>query len=234
MELIKTLALLAGLAFMGITASPCSLDPSHTTSDTPTTTTALPPNTTCSMEGRRQGLSGLKPLGTYVGSKSPTECFQICSNENHAARCVSFTYTPNTKTCVFWDIPVRVGGTAIPGTGVFFWDIACWADEPTCTETATPSAPTDCLPSDTICEKEGTYPDYDEFATYRGSSSASQCWDICSSSQYAPRCKSFLYGIYTETCFFYDLPASDVWTPIVEESFIYYWDKLCWANTGPC
>ncbi|KPM38338.1 hypothetical protein AK830_g8252 [Neonectria ditissima] len=234
MPIIKAIALLAGLACMGINAGPCSLDPSPTTPEATTTTAALPPDTTCNMEGRRQGLSGLKPLGAYYGAASATECFQICSDEQHAARCVSFTYTPSSQACVFWDIPVRVGGQAVPGTGVFYWDIACWANEPTSTATATPSAPTECLPSDAICEKTGTYPDYDEFATYRGAESAAQCWDICSGAHYAARCKSFLYGTYTEACFFYDVPASDVWTPIVEENFIYYWDKLCWANTGPC
>ncbi|KAI5459166.1 hypothetical protein BGZ63DRAFT_406479 [Mariannaea sp. PMI_226] len=236
MNTAKLILLLAGHAFIASNASPCSQHGSHTTSvatTTTTTTTSPPADTTCNMEGKRTGLSGLHPLGSYVGAKSPSACADICSDEHHVARCKSFTYTPSSKTCILWDIPVNVGGKAVPGTGVFYWDIECWPSHTASSTTTAPThTPTNCLPADAICDKEGTFSDYDQFATYRGAESASDCFDICNDSHHADRCVSFIYGIYSEMCYFYDVPASVAMRPISETTNNYFWDKVCWLNSG--
>ncbi|KAI9148209.1 Glycosyl hydrolase 5 family protein [Paramyrothecium foliicola] len=186
----------------------------------------------CGTEGNKNGLSCLRPVGHFEGATSASECSSMCQSEPYDGLCQSFSYSPDAGTCVFWDTPFSVGGQDVPDTGVFFWDTACWANEPACPVSNIPAPPTTSSNlSSPLCKVRSIHPEYESFSTYRRGTSAEQCFDICNDCWRAPRCKSFIWGTETDGCYFYDIPAEQVKSPSNGVYDIFVWDKACFTST---
>ncbi|KAF7558181.1 hypothetical protein G7Z17_g79 [Cylindrodendrum hubeiense] len=247
MTLPKFAALVAGLTFTFVSAGPCSL--SATAATTTSTTqpdsscTSLPSNIRCNMEGMSKGFSGMKPFSSSTGANAD-DCYEDCIDEERNDRCVAWAWTPKDSRCAFYAFAVDVNFAAKDGTGTFFWDRACRECDdvttttslPITTTTSTAPSSTSCLPSDAICNKEGSWnPDnaegLEKFATYIGASKPWDCFELCLDHHYESRCKSWVYTPSEEACEYFEVSIKEGFVAKAETGK-YFYDRVCWECDG--
>lgn len=104
----------------------CGLIPTTTTTSPTATPTCLSPTAICEVEAVLRSGEEADSYGRGEGITYPYACWELCNDPRRPPRCESFTWNPDTQTCLLYDKSAVVTHEVSPGSGTWLWDKGCW------------------------------------------------------------------------------------------------------------